>query len=81
MSHKTRLLELVDAFLEGKDQSMRLIAEIEETLVAHYLETSVFEELTEPLALYRPGCGAPYYGAAETAEALKESRDAIDDLE
>ncbi|CAM4025114.1 hypothetical protein G3260_004431 [Streptomyces albus] len=81
MSQKARLLELVDAFIEGKDQSMRLVNEIEGILVDHYLETSVFEELTEPLALYRPGCGAPYYGVAEMADTLREAREAINDLE
>ncbi|WP_369201935.1 hypothetical protein [Streptomyces sp. PU-14G] len=71
------LLHLVDAFLGGRDQSLQLINKIERILIDHFPDSDVFEELTEPLTLFRPGCGTPYYDVPEMEEVLRSARDGI----
>jgi hypothetical protein len=68
-----RLVELVDRFLSGADRSMALVNEIEGLLIEHFGDTDLFEELTEPLALYRPGEGAQYVGEEEMAGLLRDA--------
>jgi hypothetical protein len=63
------LRELIDVILAG-DESTEAVRRLETVLVENFLETQLFEELTESLALYSPGAGAPYVGYAELREKL-----------
>ncbi|MBO0656934.1 hypothetical protein J1792_30600 [Streptomyces triculaminicus] len=74
MTPQVRLLELIDRFLAGRDRSMRLVNEIEDILVVDFMDTDVFETLTEAVSLYRPGAGAPYVSEDEMAEVLASAR-------
>ncbi|WP_431981736.1 hypothetical protein [Streptomyces qinglanensis] len=81
MNAKEELLALVDKFLSGEDQSILLVNKIEGILVDHFPESAAFEELAEPLSLFRPGCGLPYYDVKDMCEALREASGSLKHLE
>ncbi|MBO8187085.1 hypothetical protein [Streptomyces spirodelae] len=81
MNAKAELLSLIDVFLSGEDQSISLINSIEGILVENFPESLAFEELAEPLSLFRPGCGSPYYDVQDMREALQEASDSLNYLE
>lgn len=74
MSARDDLLEMIDTFLSGRDRSMELVNRIESLLITDFLDTGLFEELTEPLSLYRPGAGNPYVDEQELADSLAQGR-------
>lgn len=79
-SARSELLDLVNRFLSGEDQSIRLANEIEVLLVRDFPDSAAFEKLTEPLASYRPGGGPHYYEASELSAALSEALPDIKNL-
>jgi hypothetical protein len=64
MTPTEQLQDLMSTILNG-DESVRTVRELEKLLVESFLETPLFEELTEPLSMYNPGAGAPYFSASE----------------
>ena len=69
---KRRLCDLIAQFTSGKDMSLALANEIEGLLIEEFADSDIFEQLTEPLALYRPGGSAPYVGEEELTTYLRE---------
>ncbi|WP_326598312.1 hypothetical protein [Streptomyces sp. NBC_01803] len=68
---------MIDVFLTGRDRSAQFVQEIEDVLVADFLDTPVFEVLAEVVSLYRPGAGLPYTDEEEMSEALASARDLL----
>lgn len=68
-----RLFELANVFLSGKNRSIGLVNEIEAVLIENFLDTELFEELTEALALYNPGGGSHYVDEDEMAQLLADA--------
>ncbi|MEU7314223.1 hypothetical protein [Streptomyces sp. NPDC007083] len=73
MNPEKELLALVWAFMSGEDRSMALINKVEGILVEHFPESPAFEELAEPLSLFRPGVGPPYYSVQDMCAALQDA--------
>jgi len=69
MTPAEHLRQLIDEILEG-DESADAARRLESVLAENFLETQLFEELTETLALYSPGAEPPYVGPAELRERL-----------
>ncbi len=65
------LIALIERFLAGGN-SVKDADEIEGLLIESFADTEIFEELTEPLALFRPGGGPQYVDKAELSELLAE---------
>jgi hypothetical protein len=60
---------MLHRFVRGEDKSVADVNSIEGFLITHFQDTELFEELTAPLASYRPGGGPHLYDeAALTAE-------------
>ena len=55
--------------LEG-DASKQAAGDLERILVDSFVDTTLYEELSEILALYDPGVGSPYVDAPELRERL-----------
>ncbi|MFF8816015.1 hypothetical protein [Streptomyces pactum] len=68
---------MIDDFLTGRDRSLQFVNEIENFLIAHFLDTEVFEAVTEEISLYRPGAGMPYTDEDDMMEALNTARDLL----
>ncbi|MDT0550247.1 MULTISPECIES: hypothetical protein [Streptomyces] len=79
MNPRESLLELINVFLSGQDRSMQVVSRIEAVAIDYFLDSDVYEILSEPLSLYRPGEGLPYVNEEEMAEALEEARRALVD--
>ena len=64
---------------------MQVVSQIEAVAIDYFLESDVYEILSEPLSLYRPGEGLPYVNEEEMAESLEEARrallDNVDDVD
>ncbi|MGW4040599.1 hypothetical protein ACWEIM_30720 [Streptomyces sp. NPDC004778] len=73
MSPLDRIKELAQGFIDGRDRSMSRIWEIETLLISDFLESDLYEDLSEAVSLYRPEEGAPYYGEEEMKEALESA--------
>lgn len=58
---------------------MQVVSRIEAVAIDYFLDSDVYEILSEPLSLYRPGEGLPYVNEEEMAEALEEARRALVD--
>ncbi|MBZ6475687.1 hypothetical protein [Streptomyces griseocarneus] len=56
---------------------MQLVNEIEHVLVADFMDTDVFEALTEVVPLYRPGACEPCVGEGEMAEVRASVRELL----
>lgn len=68
-----RLFELANVFLSGKNRSIGLVNEIEGLLIEEFLDTQLFEELIDALALYNPGGGSHYVDDDEMALVLADA--------
>lgn len=79
MNPRESLLELINVFLSGQDRSMEVVSQIEAVAIDYFLDSDVYEILSEPLSLYRPGEGLPYVNEEEMAESLEEARRALVD--
>ncbi|MGW3563345.1 hypothetical protein ACWDSL_05495 [Streptomyces sp. NPDC000941] len=79
MNPRESLLELINVFLSGQDRSMQVVSQIEAVAIDYFLDSDVYEILSEPLSLYRPGEGLPYVNEEEMAESLEEARRALVD--
>lgn len=62
---------LIDRFVSGEDTTVALANQIEGVLIEEFSDTEMFEELTEVLALYRPGGSPPYVNEDEMARHLR----------
>jgi hypothetical protein len=62
------------------DASLNTVRQLEALLVDHYADTRLFDELTEPLSQYSPGCGKEYYGAKELRQQVVASLNRLDYL-
>ncbi|WP_159073469.1 hypothetical protein [Streptomyces sp. RTd22] len=79
MNPRESLLKLIDVFLSGQDRSMQIVSQIEAVTIDYFLDSDVYEILSEPVSLYRPGEGLPYMDEEEMAESLEEARRALVD--
>ncbi|MFI0821953.1 hypothetical protein ACH4TX_40250 [Streptomyces sp. NPDC021098] len=79
MNPRESLLKLIDEFLSGQDRSMQIVSQIEAVIIDYFLDSDVYEILSEPVSLYRPGEGLPYTDEEEMAESLEEARRALVD--
>jgi hypothetical protein len=74
-----RLLDMLDSFVSGKDQSMEFVGEIERLLVDELRDSDIFAELTVPVASYRTEGGEHLYNSSDLArvfeQALKKARE------
>ncbi|WP_404816430.1 hypothetical protein [Streptomyces thermolineatus] len=78
MNGQSEMLSLVGKFLRGEDRSMGLMAKIEKEMIAKYLDDEVYDLLAEPISLYRPGAGIPYYDEGDMVEVLKSVVDILE---
>lgn len=69
---KRTLCDLIAQFTSGRDTSLTLANKIEGLLIEEFPDTDIYEQLTEALALYRPGASAPYVGEEELTTYLRE---------
>ena len=51
------LVDLMEAFVSGRDRSMAHVDRIEGLLIEHFQDSELFEELSPAVASYRPGGG------------------------
>lgn len=79
MNPRESLLKLIDVFLSGQDRSMQIVSQIEAVTIDYFLDSDVYEILSESVSLYRPGEGLPYMDEEEMAESLEEARRALVD--
>jgi hypothetical protein len=61
------LTELMEAFIAGRDRSMKHVDRIEGILIKRFRGTELFEELSPAVASYRPGGGQHYYDEEQLA--------------
>jgi hypothetical protein len=71
------LCDLIARFVSGEDRSIALVQEIEGLLIEEFLDSEIFEQLTEVLALYQPGGTAPYVGEEELASELRRAAEQV----
>lgn len=66
-----RLLDMLEVFVDGTDRSREFVGEIERLLVQELRDSAVFEELTVPVASYRPEGGDYLYNQDELASVFR----------
>jgi hypothetical protein len=64
------LLELVEQFIDGVDQSPALAAQIEGIIIECSQDEAWFDEVSEALALFVPGGGGRYIDERQLAAEL-----------
>ncbi|MFI5668126.1 hypothetical protein [Streptomyces sp. NPDC051704] len=68
---RAKFIELAESFISGEDRSMRAVREMEDVLVAEFMDTDLFESTIESISLYRPWEGSPYVGEDEMSDVLR----------
>ena len=73
------LAGLLEKFLSGEDRSAACVDRIGEVLVEYFQESELYEELSGPVSMFRPGGGEYLYDedmlSKEFTVVLKRLRD------
>lgn len=68
---RAELARMIKRFLSGEDRSLAHVNRMEGLLVDRFIDTPLYEELSPPLAMYRPGGGDHLYNEEELAGELR----------
>jgi hypothetical protein len=71
------LLQLIDAFVTGRDQSKHLAGQIEGLVLECFAGEPWFDEVSLALAQYAPGGGAHMYDEDGVSSELLVARNAL----
>lgn len=66
------LRDMLEAFVQGREQSKEYVERIEYLLITDFIGTQVYEDLTQPVASYDPKGGEYLYDVAGLTKVFKD---------